>query len=172
MTVTSSLKTQWVVFFFFFFSLLGLLLRFSLNFFTGFTTAYLDVIFKLIFVGVSCFIRCVSFCCVTKWSGYTQTVPFRSPQTTWVGLPVLHRKLSLVIHLIHRSVCVASLWLSGKRTHLQCRRCDFNPWVRKVPLEKEMATHLPGILPGKSHGQRSLVGWRPGGCKSQTQHSN
>ena len=30
------------------------------------------------------------------------------------------------------------------------------------PLEKEMTT-LPVILPGKSHGQRSLVGYRPYG---------
>ena len=30
------------------------------------------------------------------------------------------------------------------------------------PLEKEMATHS---LPGKSHGQRSLVGYSPWGCK-------
>ena len=25
--------------------------------------------------------------------------------------------------------------------HLQCRRHRFEPWVRKIPLEKEMATH-------------------------------
>ena len=31
-------------------------------------------------------------------------------------------------------------------------------------LEKEMATHC-SILPGKSHGQRSLVGCSPGGHK-------
>ena len=31
------------------------------------------------------------------------------------------------------------------------------------PLEKEMATHF-GILPGKSHGQQSLVGCSPRGC--------
>ena len=35
------------------------------------------------------------------------------------------------------------------------------------PLEKEMATHS-SISPGKSHGQRSLAGYSPGGCKSQT----
>ena len=36
------------------------------------------------------------------------------------------------------------------------------------PLEKEMATHssIPGsILPGKSHGQGSLVGYSPWGGK-------
>ena len=41
-------------------------------------------------------------------------------------------------------------------------------WVRSLgqedPLEKEMATHSV-FLPGKSHGQRSLVGYSPWGCK-------
>ena len=31
---------------------------------------------------------------------------------------------------------------------------------REDPLEKEMATHF-SILPGKSHGRRSLVGYSP-----------
>ena len=36
------------------------------------------------------------------------------------------------------------------------------------PLEEEMATHS-SILPGGSHGQRSLVGYSPWGCqKSDT----
>ena len=32
------------------------------------------------------------------------------------------------------------------------------------PLEKQMATALI-FLPGKSHGQRNLEGYRPRGCK-------
>ena len=32
------------------------------------------------------------------------------------------------------------------------------------PLEKGMAT-TPAFLPEKSHGQRSLVGYSPWGCK-------
>ena len=35
----------------------------------------------------------------------------------------------------------AFLWLSGKEFAYQCRKCVFDSWVRKVPLEKEMATH-------------------------------
>ena len=35
---------------------------------------------------------------------------------------------------------------------------------QEYPLEKEMAT-LPSILSWKSHGQRSLVGYSPWGCK-------
>ena len=41
-------------------------------------------------------------------------------------------------------------------------------WVRSLdqedPFEKEMANHLV-FLPGKSRGQRSLVGHSPWGCK-------
>ena len=32
-------------------------------------------------------------------------------------------------------------WLGGKESTCQCRRLKFNLWVRKIPLEKEMATH-------------------------------
>ena len=47
----------------------------------------------------------------------------------------------------------------GKRIHLQCRRCGFDPWVRN-PLEEGMATHS------------SILAWRiprteePGGLQS------
>ena len=44
-------------------------------------------------------------------------------------------------------------------------------WVqflgREDPLEKEMATHS-GTLAWKIHGQRSLVGYSPWGCKELT----
>ena len=44
-----------------------------------------------------------------------------------------------------------------KETHVQSL-----DW--EDPLEKEMAT-TPVLLPGKSHGQRSLVGYGPWGRK-------
>ena len=38
-------------------------------------------------------------------------------------------------------------------------------WVRSLgredPLEEEMASHSSSLLPGESHGQRSLVGYSP-----------
>ena len=44
----------------------------------------------------------------------------------------------------------------------------YEMWVRSLgwegPLEEDMATHS-SILPGKSHGQRSLEGYSPWGCK-------
>ena len=30
---------------------------------------------------------------------------------------------------------------SGKEFACQCRRCGFDPWIRKIPLEEGMATH-------------------------------
>ena len=59
-------------------------------------------------------------------------------------------------------------WLSGEEPAFQCRRHGFNPWVRKIPWIRKWQ-HTPVFLPGKSHGQRSLVGYRPwGGKESDT----
>ena len=41
---------------------------------------------------------------------------------------------------------------------------DMSLIPRSDPLEKEMAMHS-SILPGKLHGQRSLAGYSPWGCK-------
>ena len=42
-----------------------------------------------------------------------------------------------------------------------------SPSDREDPLEKEMATHLSILVPGKSHGQRSKLQFM-GSQKSQT----
>ena len=36
----------------------------------------------------------------------------------------------------------------------------FNPWVGKIPWRRERLP-APVFLPGESHGQRSLAGYRP-----------
>ena len=47
-------------------------------------------------------------------------------------------------------------WLRGKESTCQCRRCiGFNPWVQKIPQRRKWQP-TPVLLPGKSHGQRSL----------------
>ena len=43
----------------------------------------------------------------------------------------------------------------------------FNPWVGKISWRRKWQP-TPVLLPGKSHGQRSLVGCSPWGHKSQT----
>ena len=52
---------------------------------------------------------------------------------------------------------------SGKEPTCQCRRhrrCGFDPWVGKIPWSGAWQPILV-FLPGESHGQRSLVGYRP-----------
>ena len=51
-------------------------------------------------------------------------------------------------------------WLSGKESTCQCRKHRFNPWVRKISWRGKWQP-TPVFLPGKSHGQRSLVGCSP-----------
>ena len=46
----------------------------------------------------------------------------------------------------------------------RCRRHSFDPWVRKIPLRRKWQP-TPVFLPGKSHGQRSLVGYSLWGFK-------
>ena len=59
-----------------------------------------------------------------------------------------------------------SLWLKKKKKkiHLQCRRCRFDPWVRKIPWRRKRQP-TPVFLPGKSHGQRSLLDYSSWSCK-------
>ena len=52
----------------------------------------------------------------------------------------------------------------GKVSCLQCGRPGFDPWVRKI-LWRRKWQPTPVLLPGKSHGQRSIVGYSPWGHK-------
>ena len=56
-------------------------------------------------------------------------------------------------------------YFSGKESAYQCRRhkrCGFKPWVRKIPWGRKWQP-TPVLLPGESHGQRSLAGYSPWG---------
>ena len=53
-------------------------------------------------------------------------------------------------------------WPRGKASACQCRRCKFDPWVRKIPWRRKWLP-IPVFLPGISHGQRSLVDYSPWG---------
>ena len=65
---------------------------------------------------------------------------------------------------------------SGKEPTCQCRRlkrCGFSPWVKKIPWRRKWPSP-PVFLPGGFHGQRSLVGCSPWGCKEpdMTEHAS
>ena len=57
-----------------------------------------------------------------------------------------------------------SWWLSGREFACQYRRQGFDPWVGKIPWRRKWKP-ISVILPGKPHGQGSLVGYNPWGCK-------
>ena len=68
--------------------------------------------------------------------------------------------------VLKRTNCWVGLpwWLSSKEPTCQCRRPQVDPWVGKTPWRKKWQP-TPAFLPGKSHGQRNLVGYSPWGCK-------
>ena len=45
-----------------------------------------------------------------------------------------------------------------------CRRQGFSPWLGKIPWRRVWQP-TPVFLSGESHGQRSLAGYSPWGCK-------
>ena len=49
-------------------------------------------------------------------------------------------------------------WHSGKESACQCRRRQFDLWVRKIPWRRKWQPALV-FLPGKFHGQRALTGY-------------
>ena len=53
---------------------------------------------------------------------------------------------------------------NGKEPAYQCRRHRFNPWAGKIPWRRKWPP-TPVSLPGKSHGQRGLMGYSPCGHK-------
>ena len=80
-------------------------------------------------------------------------------------------------------MCFAG-YTSGEEPTCQCRRhkrCRFDPWVLKIPRRRAWQPTAV-FLPGESHGQRSLAGYRPQGHKrirhdlateqQQLQHGN
>ena len=66
----------------------------------------------------------------------------------------------MVAHRFDRGL---SWWLNDKESACQCRRYRFDPWVEITWRRKCQPTVV--LLLGKSHGQRSLVGYSPWGRK-------
>ena len=77
-------------------------------------------------------------------------------------------KINLEILGLHREIYMGfPAGTSGKELTWKCRRHKrrrFSPWVRKIPWRRAWQPTLV-LLPGESHGQRSLVGYSPGGLK-------
>ena len=55
-------------------------------------------------------------------------------------------------------------WLNSKESACQHRSPRFYPWLRKIPRRRKWQP-TPVFLSGKSHEQRSLLGYSSWGCK-------
>ena len=53
-------------------------------------------------------------------------------------------------------------WLRDKESTCQCRRYRFNTGIGNIPWRRKWQLTL-AFLPGKSHGQKNLVGYSPWG---------
>ena len=66
--------------------------------------------------------------------------------------------------MINLSIQGLPWWLRWWSICLQCGRPGFSSWVGKFPWRRQWHS-TPVLLPGKSHGWRSLVGYSPWGHK-------
>ena len=78
------------------------------------------------------------------------------------------RTISLTSVIIFLVTCIID-WMgypgasAVKNLACRCRRHGFDPWVGRISWRR-IWQPTPVFLPGKSHGQRSLVGYSPWGC--------
>ena len=98
----------------------------------------------------------------TKWrSGeISHAITFIDSQDPWI---IYYYHLGFIYFLDglpQWSKCIEHFCLQCRR----CRRCGFDPWVRKLPWRRTW--QLTSVfLPGEAHGQRKLADHNPYGCK-------
>ena len=88
--------------------------------------------------------------------------------------PLPNLWITVIVHTVYSLYMGLPRGLSWQESAGQCRRWKkhgFDLWVRKIPWSRKWQP-TPVFLPGESHGQRSLAGYSPWGCKSRTQLNN
>ena len=91
---------------------------------------------------------------------FTTEPPWEVPRSK-----ILKDFINILNFFQHSTICSGlPRWLSSKESTWQCRRCRFDPWVRKIPWRRTWQPN-PVFLPGKSHEQRRLAGYSLWGHK-------
>ena len=107
----------------------------------------------------------------TEETGELQSMGSQESDTTeWLNHHYhhgIHKVLCWVFQLQDWTVQVRGFpgGASDNKSVCQCgrhKRCGFNPWAGKIPWSRKWQP-TPVFLPGKFHGQRSLVGSSPWG---------
>ena len=107
-------------------------------------------------------------------SSWNIPLPFLPQRCPWKEISCLYCLSSFFhLYMFLLFICYWSIGLprrlSGKDSTCQCRRCrrrGFDPWVGKIAWKREWQP-TPVFLSGESHGQRSLVDYRPWVRKEQ-----
>ena len=110
----------------------------------------------------------------------THFVCFSHPVVESAKPPCLWRRSKIIIMMITLGVERVSRedWFSPSYNSSNCKSRDFS--IKHNPdtlppassnLQRRQCHPTPVLLPGKSHGRRSLVGCSPWGCWSRTQLS-
>ena len=76
-----------------------------------------------------------------------------SYMTTWKTIALTRQTFAGKVMSLLFMVSTVAQW---SRICLQWRKHKFNPWIGKIPWRRKWLS-TPVFLPGKSHGQRSLV---------------
>ena len=77
-----------------------------------------------------------------------------------------HKRIGHNLQLISMAMVGLPWWLNDKESICHCRRCGFDPQIEKIPWRRKWQPTAV-FLPGKSHGQRSLVGYSRRVAKSR-----
>ena len=93
-------------------------------------------------------------------------VSFLSVAMTVLTLPALLLQLLLIYPCLSRGSSGASYGKKKKKKKNlpAIQETWVHPWVGKIPWRREWLP-TPVFLPRELHGQRSLVGYRPWGCR-------
>ena len=90
-----------------------------------------------------------------------------SPYHTWsilsltLSITLVNRILFLAWSSLQWGASLVAQMVKNLPTMWETR---VHPWVGKIPWRREWLP-TPVFLPGEAHGQRSLVGFSPWGCK-------
>ena len=88
--------------------------------------------------------------------------PQRQTQENWSkGKITWNQAYDLHNSSFHEVLCSSLAAKTIKSICLQCGRPGFDPWVGRIPWRRKWQP-TPVLLPGKSHGWRSLVGYSLG----------
>ena len=75
----------------------------------------------------------------------------------------IHLNCIVILHIRASQVVLVAKNLSANTGDIR-EACRFDPWVGKIPCGRAWQPTLV-FLPREFHGQRSLVGYSPGGGK-------